>query len=53
MKTAKLFEYGCSQAVRLPAEFRFEGEEVLIRRAQHRSTSCSITYREAKSKNLP
>ncbi|MGK2952586.1 MAG: antitoxin [Thiobacillus sp.] len=32
MKTAKLFEYGRCQAVRLPAEFRFEGEEVLIRR---------------------
>jgi len=32
MKTAKLFECGRSQAVRLPAEFRFEGKEVLIRR---------------------
>jgi antitoxin VapB len=31
MKTAKLFKYGRSQAVRLPAEFRFEGDEVLIR----------------------
>lgn len=32
MQTAKLFKYGRSQAVRLPAEFRFEGDEVLIRR---------------------
>lgn len=32
MKTAKLFKNGRSQAVRLPAEFRFEGNEVLIRR---------------------
>ena len=32
MPTAKLFKNGRSQAVRLPAEFRFEGEEVLVRR---------------------
>jgi antitoxin VapB len=31
-QTAKLFQNGRSQAVRLPAEFRFEGREVLIRR---------------------
>ena len=30
--TAKLFMNGRSQAVRLPAEFRFEGTEVLIER---------------------
>ncbi len=30
MKTAKLFRNGQSQAVRLPKEFRFEGEEVQI-----------------------
>jgi len=30
--TAKLFMNGRSQAVRLPAEFRFEGTEVYIRR---------------------
>jgi antitoxin VapB len=29
---AKLFRNGRSQAVRLPAEFRFEGQEVYIRR---------------------
>lgn len=32
MRKAKLFKNGRSQAVRLPAEFRFEGEEVLVRR---------------------
>jgi antitoxin VapB len=31
-QTAKLFKNGRSQAVRLPAAFRFEGEEVYIRR---------------------
>ena len=30
--TAKLFWTGRSQAVRLPREFRFEGDEVRIRR---------------------
>jgi antitoxin VapB len=29
---AKLFRNGCSQAVRLPADFRFAGSEVYIRR---------------------
>jgi len=32
MKTAKLFWSGRSQAVRLPKEFRFEGDQVRIRR---------------------
>jgi antitoxin VapB len=32
VKTAKLFKNGRSQAVRLPKEFRFEGNEVAIRR---------------------
>ena len=31
-KTAKLFKNGRSQAVRLPKEFRFEGNQVAIRR---------------------
>ena len=31
-KTAKLFINGGSQAVRLPAEFRFDGDEVFVRR---------------------
>lgn len=32
MQTAKLFRNGQSQAVRLPKEFRFEGDEVFIKR---------------------
>jgi len=31
-RTARLFTNGGSQAVRLPAEYRFEGSEVYIRR---------------------
>ena len=31
-RTAKLFRNGRSQAVRLPAEYRFDGSEVYIRR---------------------
>lgn len=31
-KTAKLFTHGVRQAVCLPDEFRFEGDEVYIRR---------------------
>ncbi len=30
MATAKIFQHGGSQAVRLPRAFRFEGTEVLI-----------------------
>jgi antitoxin VapB len=32
---AKLFQNGRSQAVRLPREFRFEGDRVRIRRVAH------------------
>ena len=32
MKTAKLFKNGQSQAVRLPKEFRFQGDSVSIQR---------------------
>jgi antitoxin VapB len=32
-KTAKLFTHGRSQAVRLPKEFRFEGNEVRVSRS--------------------
>jgi len=31
MKTAKVFKHGNSQAVRLPKEFRFDGDEVLVK----------------------
>ena len=33
MKTAKIFKNGSSQAVRLPREFRFSGDEVYIKKA--------------------
>lgn len=32
MRTAKLFRNGRSQAVRLPKEFRFDGDEVYVKR---------------------
>lgn len=32
MKTAKVFQQGNSQAVRLPKEFRFQEDEVYIKR---------------------
>ncbi len=32
MQTAKLFKNGQSQAVRLPKEFRFEGEQVYLKK---------------------
>jgi antitoxin VapB len=32
MDTAKLFQTGRSQAVRLPRQFRFKGKEVRVRR---------------------
>ncbi|MGA1868424.1 MAG: type II toxin-antitoxin system antitoxin VapB [bacterium] len=32
MNTAKIFKNGKSQAVRLPKEFKFQGEEVYIKR---------------------
>jgi len=33
MKTAKVFKHGNSQAVRLPKEFRFDEDEVMIKRS--------------------
>jgi len=35
VKTARLFNNGGSQAVRLPAEFRFDGDEVFVRRDEY------------------
>ena len=32
MATAKLFKHGGSQAVRLPKDYRFDGQEVLVER---------------------
>ena len=31
MKTAKIFKHGNSQAVRLPKEFRFDDDEVIVK----------------------
>ncbi len=46
-RTAKLFLNGRSQAVRLPAEFRFEGSEVFIR--QDATTGDVILSRRPES----
>ena len=46
-RTAKLFRNGRSQAVRLPADFRFEGSEVFIR--QDPSTGDVILSRRPES----
>lgn len=35
MKTAKIFQNGQSQAVRLPKEFRFDDNEVFIKKSGH------------------
>lgn len=45
METAKLFQNGRSQAVRLPKEFRFEGAEVFIK--QVGNAILLIPYRES------
>ncbi len=44
--TAKLFRNGRSQAVRLPKEFRFEGDEVSIRREGERVILEPVRLRE-------
>jgi antitoxin VapB len=46
MTTAKLFRNGRSQAVRLPKEFRFEGEEVEIRRQGRNVILMPVPRRE-------
>jgi len=48
-RTAKLFLNGRSQAVRLPADFRFEGSEVFIR--QNQTTGDVILSRRPESWN--
>ena len=40
MQTAKLFNNGRSQAVRLPKEFRFSGDDVISRNTK--ASSCSL-----------
>ena len=44
---AKLFMNGRSQAVRLPQEFRFDGDEVFVRRDE--ATGDVILSRKAKT----
>ena len=46
-RTARLFQNGRSQAVRLPADFRFEGKEVYIR--QDPATGDVILSRRPES----
>ena len=63
MKTAKLFQNGRSQAVRLPAEFRFSGTEVFVRRdeltgdvilsKQPRWSSWDEYFRQRRPENVP
>lgn len=43
MQTAKIFQNGRSQAIRLPKEFQFEGEEVYI---QKHGTAVLLIPRE-------
>lgn len=44
IQTAKLFMNGRSQAVRLPQEFRFEGDEVRIHREGNRVILEPVTF---------
>ena len=63
MKTAKLFQNGRSQAVRLPAEFRFPGTEVFVRRDERTGDvilskqpswlSWDEYFRERQPQNVP
>ena len=46
-RTAKIFMNGRSQAVRLPAEFRFEGDEVSIRRDE-KTGDIILSERDAR-----
>ena len=48
-RTARLFNNGGSQAVRLPAEFRFEGNEVFVRRDE--KTGDVILSRKSGAKS--
>ncbi len=44
IRTAKLFKNGASQAVRLPAEFRFDGNEVYISRDERNQNVILSTH---------
>lgn len=45
MRTARLFQNGRSQAVRLPKEFRFSGNKVFIKKVGH--AVVLIPYQES------
>lgn len=47
-RTAKLFKNGASQAVRLPADFRFDGDEVYITRDEATGDVVLSTHPGAK-----
>jgi antitoxin VapB len=49
MKTAKLFQHGGSQAVRLPKAFRFSGSEVLIERHGEEIVLRPVTHTQFRS----
>ena len=44
--TARLFKHGSSQAVRLPKEFRFDGDKVAIRRMGEAVVLLPLRYRK-------
>ncbi len=46
VQTARVFTSGNSQAVLLPKEFRFEDDEVVIKRVGGGGMLCRKTYRE-------
>ena len=48
METAKIFENGRSQAVRLPKKFRLPGNEVVIQRLGHAIMLVMNKGREAE-----
>ncbi len=53
MQTAKLFKNGRSQAVRLPKEFRFDGDEVYVeRRGKSVVLTPKATAKEGPWKNF-
>ena len=49
MTTAKIFQHGGSQAVRLPKAFRFPGSEVLIEKHGDEVVLRPITHSQFKS----
>jgi antitoxin VapB len=48
-RKAKLFKNGASQAVRLPAEFRFDGDEVYVTRDERTGDVVLSTHPGARS----